>query len=94
MALEIAKGERTNTKELHRLASKYNMDILDLSNIQLIEMNVEYSRRKYLELKARQEACRRKYLVTKGSVEEQKRKRIKDNSSTSIAPSERKIKGN
>ena len=62
MALRVFQGERTNTKELHHLANKWNVGILDLSNTWLLKIGVEHSRREYLELKAQHEAYRRKYL--------------------------------
>ena len=64
LALKIAKGKRTNYKELNRLASKWNIDITNLNNIWSIKINIERSRRDYLDLKIQQEACRRKYLKT------------------------------
>ena len=52
VALKVSKGERKNTRELHHLASKWKMDILDLCNTWAIKINVERSRREYLALKA------------------------------------------
>ena len=68
MVLKAAQGARTNTRELHRLASKWNIDVSDLSNIWLLKMNVERSRREYLDLKAQQVAHRKKYLERTGRL--------------------------
>ena len=52
MALKTVQGEWTNTRALHRLLAKWNIDTSNLHNIWSLKMNVERSRREYLELKA------------------------------------------
>ena len=66
MALKIAQGERTNTRAIHRLLAKWNIDTSNLHNIWSLKMNVERSRREYLELKAQHVAYRKKYLERTG----------------------------
>ena len=55
-------------RELIRLANKWNMEISDLNNKWSIKMNIECSRRDYLNLRVQQEALRRKYLETTGRI--------------------------
>lgn len=68
MVLKAAQGARTKTRQLNRLASKWNIDISDLHNIWSIKMNVERSRREYLDLKAQQVVYRRRYLERTGRL--------------------------
>ena len=51
------------------------MDISDLNNKWSIKMNIEYSRREYLNLRAQQEVLRRKYLETTGRILQWKREK-------------------
>ena len=53
------------------------MDISDLNNKWSIKMNIEYSRREYLNLRAQQEALRRKYLETTGRITQWQREKQK-----------------
>ena len=73
MMLKAAQGGRTNTRELNRLASKWNIDTSNLNNIWSLKMNVERSRREYLVLKAQQAVHRRKYLERTGRLAKWKR---------------------
>ena len=68
IVLKAAQGARTNARELHQLVSKWNIDVSDLSNIWLLKMNVERSRREYLDLKAQQVAHRKKHLERTGRL--------------------------
>ena len=77
IALKVSNGESMRRRELTRLANKWNMDISDLNNKQSIKMNIERSRREYLNLRAQQEALRRKYLETTGRIMQQKREKQK-----------------
>ena len=53
------------------------MDISNLNNKWSIKMNIEYSRRDYLNLRAQQEVLRRKYLETIGRIMQWKREKQK-----------------
>ena len=53
------------------------MDISDLNNKWSIKINIERSRRDYLNLRAQQEALRRKYLETIGRITQWKREKQK-----------------
>ena len=53
------------------------MDISDLNNKWSIKMNIERSRREYLNLRAQQEALRRKYLEITGRITQWKREKQK-----------------
>ena len=79
MMLKAAQGTRTNTRELNRLASKWNIDASNLDNVWSLKVNVERSRREYLDLKAQQVACRRKYLERTGRLAKWKKKVGRDN---------------
>ena len=68
MILKAAQGTRTNTRELNRLASKWNIDASNLDNVWSLKVNVERSRRECLDLKAQQVACGRKYLERTGRL--------------------------
>ena len=43
LALNIAKEKMTNCKELNRLASKWNINMINLNNMQFIKINIEHS---------------------------------------------------
>ena len=75
--LKAAQGTRTNTKELNRLASKWNVDASNLDNVWSLKVNVERSRREYLNLKAQQVAHRRKYLERTGRLAKVRRDNAK-----------------
>ena len=68
MTLRAAQGVRTNTRELNRLASKWNIDVSNLGNIWSLKMNVEQARREHVDLKAQQAVLRRKHLERTGRL--------------------------
>ena len=68
LALKTKQGTHTNTRELQRLANKWNIDLNHQENIWSLKMNVERSRREYLELKAQHEIHRRRYLERTGRL--------------------------
>ena len=88
LTLKTAQGMRTNTRELQRLATKWNIDMNHWENVWSLKMNVERSGRECLELKAQHEIHRRRYVermgrLAKWNKESQKRQYRRRNSAFS-----------
>ena len=75
---------------MFKLAKKWKLDVSDLKNKWSIKMNIERSRREYLQLKAQHVALRKKYLKKQEEILNGKKKSKRDSLSGVIALLENK----
>ena len=66
LALKVAEGKKHKQKELSRLMKKWGIETVDINNKWSIKMNIERSRREYLNIKVKQTGLRKNYLETTG----------------------------
>ena len=77
LALKVAEGEKHRKKELSQLVKKWRIEIDDMRNKWSIKMNIERSRKEYLDIKDQQALLRKRYLEDTGRTAQWKKEKQK-----------------
>ena len=77
LALKVAEGQMHKQKELMRLIKKWGIENVDIDNKWSIKMNIERSRREYLNIKVKQASLQKNYLETTGRKSQWKKENLK-----------------